>query len=251
MQRMLKLSSLCLNAGSCLKCARAHSASVDFLFGSPPCRLGTREGSDRVSPYSPDSRHHAPRAHARHRHLHRSVEGRDRENRRHRRALKMSGHAESRISPFAGLAGVRPVRQSTTSAGRSCFMSSCRFGKRKGVSHVRLGLVPLCPAAIRCALMLACAVSIILFSGEACAIRRRRSVLKARAAFYPTVDRISAEAERPPPPGGLRIRFAHLLLRIEFDAELLDQLVLGLQKVDVALFARDDLLEQVLGDVVR
>ena len=27
-------------------------------------------------------------------------------------------------------------------------------------------LVPLCPAAIRCALMLACAVSIILFSGE-------------------------------------------------------------------------------------
>jgi len=27
-------------------------------------------------------------------------------------------------------------------------------------------LIPLCPTAIRCALMLACAVSIILFSGD-------------------------------------------------------------------------------------
>ena len=46
------------------------------------------------------------------------------------------------------------------------FMSACRFGRVREFCNVQWPLIPLCPAVIRCALMLACAVSIILFSGD-------------------------------------------------------------------------------------
>jgi len=73
----------------------------------------------------------------------------------------------------------------------------------------------------------------------------RRRLAREQRSIRPS-NGYRAEAKGPRRQAVLRVRLAHLLLRIEFDAELLDQLVLGLQKVDVALFARDDLLEQVL-----
>ena len=81
----------------------------------------------------------------------------------------MLGHAGSRISPLASSrsAGVRHVRQSTTSGGRSCFYVGVPLRQAlREFSMFTGALIPLCPTAIRCALMLACTVSIILFSGD-------------------------------------------------------------------------------------
>ena len=41
-----------------------------------------------------------------------------------------------------------------------------------------------------------------------------------------------------------------MLLRVELDADLADELELGLEEVDVVLLVRRQLLEQVLGDAI-
>jgi hypothetical protein len=64
-----------------------------------------------------------------------------------------------------GGAVLRHVRQSTASRGLSCFYVSMPLRLRE-FSMFTGALIPNCPAAFRCALMLAGAVSIIFFSGD-------------------------------------------------------------------------------------
>ena len=74
---------------------------------------------------------------------------------------------ESLLSPVCERPEFAMCARAQRREGVLAFMSACRFGKRKGVFHVQWRPHSSVPrAAIRCALMLACTVSIILFSGD-------------------------------------------------------------------------------------
>ncbi|MGA3062986.1 MAG: hypothetical protein ABSD90_07125 [Methylocystis sp.] len=73
---------------------------------------------------------------------------------------------ESRLSPVCERPEFAMCARAQRLEGVLAFMSACRFGKVREFSMFNGALIPLCPAAIRCALMLACTVSIILFSGD-------------------------------------------------------------------------------------
>src|SRR5205814_4992819 len=78
----------------------------------------------------------------------------------------------------------------------------------------------------------------------------RRMSPRAALASPPRSDRPTIRDLRARHPASVVVGLADMMLRVELDAELGDEIELGLEIVDVLFLVVHELLEQVAGDVI-